>query len=94
MPTDDAFAKLSADTLDTVLADPSGTLTDILLYHVVSGKVMAADVVNLTSTETVGGNMLSIDTSDGVMIDGAKVIVTDIYCSNGVIHVIDTVMVP
>jgi len=93
-PTDDAFAKLPAGTIDTLLADPSGTLTDILLYHVVSGKVMAADVVNLTSAPTVGGQSLSIDTSDGVMVDGAKVIITDIHCSNGVIHVIDTVMIP
>jgi transforming growth factor-beta-induced protein len=93
-PTDDAFAKLPAGTIDTLLADPSGTLTDILLYHVVSGKVMAADVVNLTSAPTVGGQTLSIDTSDGVMVDGAKVIITDIHCSNGVIHVIDTVMIP
>jgi transforming growth factor-beta-induced protein len=93
-PTDAAFAKLPAGTIDTLLADPSGTLTDILLYHVVAGKVMAADVVNLTSAETVGGNVLSIDTSAGVKVDGANVIVTDIWCSNGVIHVIDTVMIP
>ena len=93
-PTDAAFAKLPAGTIDALLADPSGTLTDILLYHVVAGKVMAADVVNLTSAETVGGNVLSIDTSAGVKVDGANVIVTDIWCSNGVIHVIDTVMIP
>jgi uncharacterized surface protein with fasciclin (FAS1) repeats len=55
---------------------------------------MAADVVNLTSAETVGGQTLTIDTSDGVMVDGAKVVTTDIECSNGVIHVIDTVMIP
>jgi len=93
-PTDDAFAKLPAGTVETLLEDPTGTLTDILLYHVVAGKVMAADVVNLTSAETVGGNVLPIDTSAGVMVDGAMVIVTDIWCSNGVIHVIDTVMIP
>jgi len=93
-PTDDAFAKLPAGTVETLLQDPTGTLTDILLYHVVAGKVMAADVVNLTSAGTVGGNVLSIDTSAGVKVDGANVIVTDIWCSNGVIHVIDTVMIP
>ncbi len=93
-PTDAAFAKLPAGTVETLLQDPSGALTDILLYHVVAGKVMAADVVNLTSAETVGGNVLPIDTSAGVKVDGANVIVTDIWCSNGVIHVIDTVMIP
>ncbi len=93
-PTDDAFNKLPEGTLEALLADPTGDLKDILLYHVVAGKVMAADVVQLTSAATVGGNVLSIDTTDGVKVDGANVIVTDIQCSNGVIHVIDTVMIP
>jgi len=93
-PTDDAFNKLPDGTLEALLADPTGDLRDILLYHVVSGRVMAADVVQLTSATTVGGNVLSIDTTDGVKVDGANVIVTDILCSNGVIHVIDNVMVP
>jgi transforming growth factor-beta-induced protein len=93
-PTDDAFAKLPAGTIDTLLADPGGTLTDILLYHVVAGKVMAADVVNLTSATTAGGQTLAIDTSAGVKVDGANVILTDILASNGVIHVIDSVMIP
>jgi uncharacterized surface protein with fasciclin (FAS1) repeats len=93
-PTDDAFAKLPAGTIDALLADPSGALTDILLYHVVAGKVMAADVVNLSSAKTVGGQTLAIDTSAGVKVDGANVILTDILASNGVIHVIDTVMIP
>jgi len=94
-PTDDAFAKLPAGTVDALLKDPKGQLTDILLYHVVSGKVMAADVVKLSSATSVSGRILPINVSDaGVMVAGAKVVVTDIVCSNGVIHVIDTVMVP
>jgi transforming growth factor-beta-induced protein len=93
-PTDAAFAKLPAGTIEALLADPTGQLTDILLYHVVAGKVMAADVVGLSSAVSVSGRVLPIDTRDGVKIAGAKVIVTDIECSNGVIHVIDTVMIP
>ncbi len=93
-PTDAAFDKLPDGTIPTLLADPTGQLKDILLYHVVSGRVMAADVVQLSRATTVGGNVLSIDTTDGVKVDGATVIVTDIQCSNGVIHVIDTVMIP
>ena len=93
-PTDDAFAKLPAGTVEALLKDPKGQLTDILLYHVVAGKVMAADVVNLASATSVSGRILPIDTKDGVKVAGAKVVVTDIVCSNGVIHVIDTVMIP
>ncbi|MBN1298630.1 MAG: fasciclin domain-containing protein [Actinobacteria bacterium] len=93
-PTDEAFEKLPDGTIDALLADPSGQLTDILLFHVVSGKVMAADVVNLKSATSVSGRILPIDTTDGVKVAGAKVVVTDIECSNGVIHVIDTVMIP
>lgn len=96
-PTDDAFAALPEGTVETLLADPSGALTDILLYHVVSGKVMAGDVVGMDGAmvETVGGNSFNI-TIDGdtVMIDGAQVVTTDIETSNGVIHVIDAVIVP
>lgn len=93
-PTDDAFAKLPAGTLDSLLADKAA-LTDILLYHVVSGKVMAADVVNLTSAETVSGKSVDIKVENGnVFINDAQVIITDIEASNGVIHVIDTVLIP
>jgi uncharacterized surface protein with fasciclin (FAS1) repeats len=93
-PTDDAFNKLPEGTLDSLLEDIPA-LTDILLYHVVPGKVMAADVVNLTEAETVGGGMLTITVTDGtVMINDAQVIITDIEASNGVIHVIDTVLIP
>ncbi len=93
-PTDAAFAKLPAGTIEALLADPKGQLTDILLYHVVPGKVMASDVVGLTSATSISGRVLPIDTRAGVKIAGAKVVITDIECSNGVIHVIDTVMIP
>lgn len=93
-PTDDAFAKLPEGTVEALLEDVE-KLTSILTYHVVSGKVMASDVVNMTSAKTVNGQSLTITVKDGtVMVDNAKVIKTDIVCSNGVIHVIDTVVLP
>jgi uncharacterized surface protein with fasciclin (FAS1) repeats len=93
-PTDDAFAALPAGTVEALLNDIP-TLTDILLYHVVSGKVMAADVVNLTSADTVLGKPISISLEgDSVKINDATVIITDIEASNGVIHVIDAVLLP
>jgi uncharacterized surface protein with fasciclin (FAS1) repeats len=93
-PTDEAFAKLPEGTLEALLAD-TDTLAQILKYHVVPGKVMAADVVNLTSADTAAGERLNIMVmGDKVMINDATVIVTDIECSNGVIHVIDTVVIP
>lgn len=94
-PTDDAFAKLPEGTVDALLEDPEGDLKDILLYHVVSGNVMAADVTTQSDVMTLLGKKLRIDTSgEGVQIDGATVVTTDIVCSNGVIHVIDAVMLP
>ncbi|MFM7088362.1 MAG: fasciclin domain-containing protein [Candidatus Paceibacterota bacterium] len=92
-PTDEAFSKLPKETLDAVLADKE-KLTAILTYHVVSGKVMASDVINLKEAATVQGGKLTIDISDGVKINNANVIKTDIETSNGVIHVIDTVLLP
>ena len=92
-PTDEAFAKLPAGTVEALLQDKD-KLAAILTYHVVSGKVMAADVVNLTSAKTLQGSSVTIDASNGVMEDNAKVITTDIETSNGVIHVIDTVILP
>jgi transforming growth factor-beta-induced protein len=93
-PTNDAFAKLPEGTIEALLADIP-TLTDILLYHVVGGKVMAADVVTLESADTVLGKPVSISVMDGkVMINDAEVIITDIETSNGVIHVIDSVILP
>jgi transforming growth factor-beta-induced protein len=96
-PTDDAFAALPAGTLDSLLLpENKQQLTDILLYHVVSGKVMAADVVTLTSAPTVLGKDVTITVKDGNVFlnDTVQVIITDIEASNGVIHVIDAVLLP
>jgi uncharacterized surface protein with fasciclin (FAS1) repeats len=92
-PTDEAFAKLPAGTLDALLKDKAKP-TAVLTYHVVAGKVMAADVVKLKSAKTVQGGSVTIDTTKGVKVDAANVVKTDIACSNGVIHVIDTVILP
>jgi len=92
-PDDDAFAKLPAGTVDSLLKDIP-KLKDILTYHVVAGKVMSADVAGLTSAKTVQGKELSIDTKDGVKVNEAKVIKADIEADNGVIHVIDSVLIP
>ena len=92
-PTDNAFAALPAGTVDALLQDIP-TLTQILLYHVVAGEVLAADVVTLTSATTLQGATVSIDASDGVKINDANVTATDILASNGVIHVIDAVLLP
>jgi transforming growth factor-beta-induced protein len=95
-PTDEAFAKLPAGTLDSLLKpENKAKLQSILTYHVIAGKVMAADVVKLTSAKTVEGQSVSIKTMNGgVMVDNAHVIKTDIVTSNGVIHVIDSVILP
>jgi uncharacterized surface protein with fasciclin (FAS1) repeats len=93
-PTDSAFAKLPAGTVESLLKDKE-KLASILTYHVVAGKVMAADIAKLTSAKTVNGQSLKIKSDKtGVMVDNAKVVTTDIVCSNGVIHVIDTVVIP
>jgi uncharacterized surface protein with fasciclin (FAS1) repeats len=92
-PTDEAFAKLPAGTLDELLANPD-RLRAILLYHVVAVKVMAADVVKLTSTTSLLGQKITVNTKGGVKVDNANVVTTDIVTSNGVIHVIDTVILP
>ena len=94
-PTDDAFKMLSAGSMDTLLKDPQEDLLQILLYHVVKGQVMSADLEKFTSVETLQGGSLPISVSNGIVtVDGANVIVTDIECTNGVIHVVDTVMLP
>jgi len=93
-PTDAAFAKVPTDTLNALLADKAA-LANVLTYHVVAGKVMAADVVKLTSAETVQGQAVSVEVKDGkVYVDGAQVVTTDIKASNGVVHVIDAVILP
>jgi len=93
-PTDDAFAQLPAGTVEALLADIPA-LTNILLYHVVPGKVLAADVVKLTSAETANSIPVQIKVVDGeVFVNSSKVVITDVEASNGVIHVIDSVILP
>lgn len=92
-PTDDAFAKLPAGTVDALLKDIP-KLTQILKYHVVSGKVMAADVVKLKTATTVEGSDVKIDASSGVKVNDSTVVTPDVAADNGVIHVIDTVLMP
>lgn len=93
-PTDDAFDRLPEGTIGKLLENKD-KLKAILTYHVVAGKVMASDVVNLKSAKTFNGQNITIKVKGGtVMVDNAKVIKTDIDCTNGVIHVIDTVILP
>ena len=92
-PTDDAFSKLPKDQLQALLADKD-KLSQVLTYHVVPGQVMASDVMTLKSAKTVQGQSIRIDTAMGVKVDNANVIKTDIVASNGVIHVIDSVIIP
>ncbi len=95
-PTDEAFAKLPEGTVENLLKpENKEKLTALLTYHVVAGKVMAADAAKLSTAKTVNGKNLTIKAKDGkVMIDKASVVKTDIGASNGVIHVIDTVLMP
>jgi uncharacterized surface protein with fasciclin (FAS1) repeats len=95
-PTDEAFAKLPKGTVEDLLKpENKAKLTAILTYHVVPGKVMAADAAKLTSAKTVQGGTLAVQAKDGaVMVDAARVTKADIAASNGVIHVIDTVLMP
>jgi len=93
-PTDDAFKKLPAGTVENLLKDIPA-LKNVLLFHVVSGKVKAADVVKLKSANTVLGKPVTIKVTNGkVSINDAHVLITDIEASNGVIHVIDSVLLP
>ena len=95
-PTDEAFAKLPEGTVESLLMpENKDKLVAILTYHVVSGKVMAADVVKIDSATTVNGADVTIKVSDGsVFVNDAKVVKADIEASNGVIHVVDTVIIP
>src|ERR671932_446825 len=92
-PTDEAFSKLPAGTVDSLLADIP-QLTKILTYHVVSGKVKASDVVKLDKATTVQGSDVKIDASQGVKVNDATVVTPDVEADNGVIHVIDSVLLP
>jgi uncharacterized surface protein with fasciclin (FAS1) repeats len=95
-PTDEAFAKLPAGTVEGLLKpENKAKLQAILTYHVVPGRVMAAEVVNISSAKTVNGQSLAVSAKNGgVTVDNAKVVKTDIVASNGVIHVIDAVVLP
>jgi uncharacterized surface protein with fasciclin (FAS1) repeats len=95
-PTDEAFAKLPAGTVESLIKpENKDKLVAILTYHVVPGKVTSADVVKLSSAKTVQGSAIDIAVTDGkVKIDGATVVKADIDCSNGVVHVIDSVILP
>ena len=95
-PTDDAFAALPAGTLESLLKpENKDQLVAILTYHVIPGAVMAKDIVGLNEASTVQGTSITVTTNDsGVMVDGARVVTTDIEASNGVIHVIDKVLLP
>jgi uncharacterized surface protein with fasciclin (FAS1) repeats len=94
-PNDAAFAALPAGTVDDLLKpENKAMLTDILTYHVVPGKVMSSDLSDGMMAKTVEGSDVTIGTSDGVSVDGAKVVQADIEASNGVIHVIDKVILP
>jgi transforming growth factor-beta-induced protein len=95
-PTDDAFAKLPAGTVESlVLPENKAKLVGILTHHVVAGKVTAADVMKLSTATTVANKSIKIAVKDGaVKIDDATVVAADIHCTNGVIHVVDSVILP
>jgi uncharacterized surface protein with fasciclin (FAS1) repeats len=92
-PTDEAFAKIPEDQIQALLANRT-QLTEVLTYHVVAGEVMSSDLENGMLVETLQGGNLSINTTEGVMVNDAKVVQADIECTNGVIHAIDTVLMP
>ena len=92
-PTDEAFEKLPDGTIKALLNDKE-KLTEILTYHVLANKIMSKDVVNIKNATTANGKKISINSKECVKIDNANVIKTDIECTNGVIHVIDTVLIP
>jgi transforming growth factor-beta-induced protein len=95
-PSDSAFAKLPAGTVEgLVKPEAKSALTGILTYHVIAGKHLAADVMKMTSAATVNGQLVQVKVADGkVHINGATVVTADIVCDNGVIHVIDSVLLP
>ena len=92
-PTDEAFSKLPSGTVEALLEDVI-QLRKVLEYHVVTGKVMAADVVKLESANTTAGLTVKIDASNGVKVNDATVVTPDVEADNGVIHIIDTVLIP
>ncbi|MBV8885336.1 MAG: fasciclin domain-containing protein [Chroococcidiopsidaceae cyanobacterium CP_BM_RX_35] len=93
-PTDEAFAKIPQGTLDSLLLNDLPKLKRILTYHVVFGDVRAEDLMQIEEAETFEGSIIAVDTSDGIKVNDAKVIKLDILTDNGVIHVIDAVLIP
>jgi len=95
-PTDEAFAKLPEGTVESlILPENKAKLVEILTHHVVAGKVLAADVVTLTSASTVAGKSVAISVHDGkVKVGDATVVTADVLCTNGVIHIVDSVILP
>ena len=93
-PTDAAFAKLPAGTVESLLADPEGALKQILLYHVVPGKVMSGDLSDGLAAATLQGEEVTFNLADGAKVNDANIVTVDIETSNGVIHVIDSVILP
>ncbi len=94
-PTDDAFGRLPETAIaDLLKPENKAKLQGVLTYHVVAGKVLAADVLKLKSAKSVQGQELKIDTAAGVKVNDATVVKTDILCTNGVIHIIDSVLMP
>jgi len=93
-PTDEAFANLPEGTLDSLLLQNLPKLKRILAYHVAFGDVMAEDLMQIQEVETVEGSIVIVDTSSGIKVNDAKVITPDILADNGVIHVIDAVLIP
>jgi uncharacterized surface protein with fasciclin (FAS1) repeats len=94
-PSDAAFKKLPNGTVEKLLLDPKGQLTDVLTYHVVSGMYVADDVVKMKTIKTLEGQNLTVNvTKEGVFINNARIVTTDIKTDNGVIHVIDAVLIP
>ena len=94
-PTDEAFSKLPAAAVaDLLKPENKAKLQGVLTYHVVAGKFLAADVLKIKSAKSVQGQNLTIDTTAGVKVDGASVVQADVACTNGVIHIIDRVMLP
>jgi uncharacterized surface protein with fasciclin (FAS1) repeats len=92
-PTDEAFSKLPSGMVEALLQDIL-TLRKVLEYHIVVGKVMAEDVLHLEKATTTEGSDLKISTTEGVKVDGAAIVIADVEAENGVIHVIDTVLLP
>ena len=92
-PTDAAFDKIPSETMDVVLKD-NEKLTSILTYHVLSGKTLSKNIVNMSTAKTLNGKDVKIDSERGVKVNNSNVTTADVECSNGVIHVIDTVLMP